>query len=389
MSQFPPEIIEEIMLDAIQTHSSWLDLVDQRLQMSLVCRDWGTIATNFPSLWTSMTIRTFSSVKLLRLCVKNAKLSKLSITLDIRHTEKANWRGSHVIVKSRTPDEMEQMLADALAPASDRVEELVIQGGRESETRQIIKWMVSYDWPTLHSITLSATLCDTRGQSLTFANIHDISRLRIERMHPLQNAQALHQKITELHLDQTTHRHGGWARLATVLEECARLASLTMIQLALAESDNHRRVKLLTLRKLMIHFTEDTGISFMGNLEAPNLITLDIAAMGRGKLLDAVDANPGVFETCEEITLLQRTDVVESTTSALRAMQQVRTLDIGYCGPGAVESLKMFVQEGRQLSRLERVQCGGIFDEEAMELIVKGQFSDRFAIEQNGRRITK
>ncbi|KAK7014247.1 hypothetical protein R3P38DRAFT_2787776 [Favolaschia claudopus] len=137
MSQFPPEIIEEIMLDAIQTHSSWLDLVDQRLQMSLVCRDWGTIATNFPSLWTTMTIRTFSSVKLLRLCVKNAKLSKLSITLDIRHTEKANWRGSHVIVKSRTPDEMEQMLADALAPASDRVEELVIQGGRESETRQI------------------------------------------------------------------------------------------------------------------------------------------------------------------------------------------------------------------------------------------------------------
>ncbi|KAK7014246.1 hypothetical protein R3P38DRAFT_2787775 [Favolaschia claudopus] len=198
--------------------------------------------------------------------------------------------------------------------------------------------------------------------------------------HP--NAQALHQKITELHLDQTTHRHGGWARLATVLEECARLASLTMIQLALAESDNHRRVKLLTLRKLMIHFTEDTGISFMGNLEAPNLITLDIAAMGRGKLLDAVDANPGVFETCEEITLLQRTDVVESTTSALRAMQQVRTLDIGYCGPGAVESLKMFVQEGRQLSRLERVQCGGIFDEEAMELIVKGQFSDRKGIEQ-------
>ncbi|KAK6992867.1 hypothetical protein R3P38DRAFT_3224789 [Favolaschia claudopus] len=387
----PTEMVEAILLEALDPsnpNTTWVDFVDLRRTLCLVCKIWKTLVEGHSTLWSTITIQRFSTPALLRRCMDIYKGTDAVLTIDARARKDTVKDKKLQKVENVHMDRFLAMIGAEVMPSAWKVARVTVKSGGETEIEQVTNLLAQHSWPSLQALALQpSSNMGAAPRVFDLPQTHQITTLHLDTASPRHIPLSVFPSLHDLALRNSDCGH--WNGFETILHLLTHIRRLTLDKIKIAGWHSDRVVQMPdTLDTLRFSYESVEGAAVLARLEIGGLETLEIRAYGGRDLRDAVASNPSIFARSRKITVAQRHDseleTREATLAVLHAMHDVVRLDMACFGPPGVAALKEFVSKGGQLEDLEEVKCGGIFNEADMQYIAGGKFGQKFVIMQHG-----
>ncbi|KAK7013158.1 hypothetical protein R3P38DRAFT_2789339 [Favolaschia claudopus] len=389
-----PEIFQAILLQVVDPRDpkqAWVEIVDQRRTLCYVSKYWEKMVAGFSELWTPITIQRFTTPSLLSRCLKCCGEDRvIDITMDLGAWKVTAKDKVLTNVKSVPMDQFLEMIDGVLMPFANRIASMSVENEKEREVSMVANMMAEHSWPRLQKLALKPSWYDgSPRRAFALPQVHQINDFQLDIISPRQVPISIFPTLHILALRESLNGH--WNAFEVVIRQLTDIRQLKLDKVTVTRPHPNIAVRMADTLHTLHFYYENTGqAEILGALDISRLDRLSIRAYDNGDLRDAITSNPSVFAHSREISICQRNDdTQEGTFAALVAMRDVVCLDMGLCGSLGVEALKEFVRQGRELSSLENVDCGGVFNAQDMEYIAGGRFAQNFRVMQHGQVVGK
>ncbi|KAK7019587.1 hypothetical protein R3P38DRAFT_2782913 [Favolaschia claudopus] len=338
----PTEMVEAIFLEALDPsnpNTTWVDFVDLRRTLCLVCKIWKTLVEGHSTLWSTITIQRFSTPALLKRCMDIYKGTDAVLTIDARARERYRERQE----TAESPKRLYGLLPGDDRRGGDAFGLESSEGDREIRRRS--RDRAGYK-PAGATQLAALTGTGTAAIEQHGGGTKSITTLHLDTASPRHIPLSVFPSLHDLTLRNSNCGH--WNGFETILHLLTHIRHLTLDKIKIAGWHSDRVVQMPdTLDTLRFSYETVEGAAVLARLEIGRLETLEIRAYGNRDLRDAVASNPSIFARSRKITVAQRHDseleTREATLAVLHAMHDVRSTRHGMfrtTGRGGVEGIR-------------------------------------------------
>ncbi|KAK7050395.1 hypothetical protein R3P38DRAFT_2763625 [Favolaschia claudopus] len=343
-ASLPTEVFQAILLEVVDhrdPNENWVEIVDQRLTLSSVCRYWREVASGYTELWTAITVQRFTNHHLLCYCLEHCGDQRdMTITIDLGPWNATLKNKSMKSVKSAPLERFLKMIDEVLMPFANRIESITVKNETEQEIKMVTDLMAQYSWPRLRKLALRPSWNDgSLRRAFALPQHHRISHFHLRVASPRQFPLSVFASLHELTLQES--HNGDWKAFDNIMRASVEIRCLRLDKVETTIPHPSRSVKMAdTLHTLHFCYENPRQAGLLQGVDVGPLERLTVQAHGSSDLRQAISNNPSMFAHSRDISISQRNDDTrKGSLAALLAMCDVVHGTVRVNGRSSIERL--------------------------------------------------